>query len=138
MGRTVLVDSGALVAVLRKRDQHHEWARSHFEGLDQPCLTCEAVVSESFFLLERAPLGKEALCALLDRGVITVCFSFPQHLAQTLALIRRYRDTPMSFADACMVRMAEIFNNSVIFTTDSDFETYRKNGRQTIPLITPW
>ena len=49
-----------------------------------------------------------------------------------------YKDTPMSFADACLVRMAEIQNDAVIFATDSDFETYRKNGRQTIPLITPW
>ncbi|MEI8341265.1 MAG: PIN domain-containing protein [Verrucomicrobiota bacterium] len=138
MAKTVLIDSGAIVAALRRRDQHHAWARAHFEALTEPCLTCEAVLSESFFLLDRASEGKETLCALLERGVITTSFSLETNLAETIHLIRRYKDTPMSFADACLVRMAEIQNDAVIFTTDSDFETYRKNGRQTIPLITPW
>jgi predicted nucleic acid-binding protein len=75
---------------------------------------------------------------LLDRGIIVTDFSLEKHLAETEQLMRRYKDTPMSFADACLVRMAEIHNEAVIFTTDSDFETYRKNGRQTIPVITPW
>ncbi len=138
MAKTVLIDSGAIVAALRKRDQHHAWARAHFEAFDQPFLTCEAVISESFFLLERAQDGKETLCALLERGIVAVEFSLEQHMAETLRLIRRYHDTPMSFADACMVRMAETHDQAVIFTTDSDFETYRKNGRQTIPVIVPW
>jgi len=101
-------------------------------------LTCEAVLSESFFLLERAREGKAALCALLERRIIVADFSLEQHLGEVLHLIRRYDDTPMSFADACLVRMAEVSNDAVIFTTDSDFETYRKNGRQTIPLLAPW
>ncbi len=138
MAKTVLIDSGAIVAALRQRDQHHAWAKSHFEAFAQPCLSCEAVLSESFFLLERAREGRETLCALLERGIITTDFSLEEHLSETLHLIRRYKDTPMSFADACLVRMAEMHNEPVIFTTDSDFETYRRNGRQTIPLITPW
>ena len=43
-----------------------------------------------------------------------------------------------SFANACMVRMSELHPESRVFTTDSDFKTYRKNGRQTIPLLAPW
>jgi rRNA-processing protein FCF1 len=43
----------------------------------------------------------------------------------------------MSLADACLVRMAEQIQDAVVFTTDSDFRTYRKNGRQIIPLIMP-
>ena len=34
--------------------------------------------------------------------------------------------------------MAELIDDSVIFTTDSDFRIYRKHGRQAIPLITPY
>jgi predicted nucleic acid-binding protein len=137
MGRTILIDSGGIVAALRRRDQHHTWARAHFEALVEPCVTCEAVLSESFFLLERASEGKQALCALLDREIISVGFSLGQQLTETLRLLRRYDDTPMSLADACLVRMAELFDDAVIFTTDSDFETYRKHGRQRIPLIKP-
>lgn len=137
MARPVLIDSGPLVAALRRRDQHHAWARAHFEGGIEPFLTCEAVISESFFLLERAHHGKEALSALLERGIVLPEFSFAGERSQTVRLIRRYRDTPMSFADACLVRMAEQREGAVIFTTDSDFRTYRKNGRQVIPLIMP-
>ena len=138
MAKIVLIDSGAIVAALRKRDQHHLWARSNFEAFTSPCATCEAVVSESFFLMERAKQGKEILCALLEREIIKVDFSLTQHLEETVQLVRRYRDTPMSFADACLVRMSEIYQDSVVFTTDSDFVTYRRNARQVIPLIAPW
>lgn len=138
MARTVLIDTGALIAVLSKRDQHHDWARSNFESLTSPCLTCEAVLSECFFLLGRTPSGKKVFSSLLERGIVAVDFSFRDQLGDTLRLIQQYRDTPMSFADACMVRMSELHPNSAVFTTDTDFKTYRRNGRQAIPLLAPW
>lgn len=137
MAKTVVIDSGPIVAALRRRDQHHAWARAHFQAETEPFVTCEAVLSESFFLLEKAPGGKEALCGLLQRAIINVDFSLTEQLAETLRLLRRYDDTPMSFADACLVRMAEQTQAAVVFTTDADFRTYRKNGRQIIPLIMP-
>jgi predicted nucleic acid-binding protein len=138
MARTVLIDTGALIAVLSKRDQHHDWARSNFESLTSPCLTCEAVLSECFFLLGRTPSGKKVFSSLLERGIVAVDFSFRDQLGDTLRLIQQYRDTPMSFADACMVRMSELHPDSAVFTTDTDFKTYRRNGRQAIPLLAPW
>lgn len=137
MAKSVLVDTGPLVAALRTRDQHHEWARAHFEAATEPFVTCEAVISECFFLLERAREGKAALCGLLERGIIVVRYAFEDERAKTLRLIRRYKDTPMTFADACLVRMAEKSDNVVVFTTDSDFRMYRRNGRQVIPLMFP-
>jgi predicted nucleic acid-binding protein len=137
MAKIVVIDSGAIVAALRRRDQHHAWARAHFEAETEPFITCEAVLSESFFLLKQAPRGREALCGLLERAIINVGFSLSDQLAETLRLLRRYHDTPMSFADACVVRMAEQVHDAVVFTTDTDFRTYRKNGRQMIPLIIP-
>jgi predicted nucleic acid-binding protein len=137
MARSVLVDTGPLVAALRRRDHHHIWARAHFEATSQPFITCEAVVSEALFLLERAGGGKEALLGLLERGIVVIRYSFDDEITETLRLIRRYNDTPMSFADACLVRIAEKTDDSVVFTTDSDFRQYRRNGRQVIPLIIP-
>ena len=137
MARTVLIDSGAIVAALCRRDQHHVWAKSHLQALSHPCVTCEAVLSESFFLLERAREGKERLASVLERGIIVADFAFVAHREETLRLLRRYDDTPMSFADACVVRMTELHHDPVVFTTDSHFRTYRRNGRQAIPLIIP-
>jgi hypothetical protein len=49
----------------------------------------------------------------------------------------RYRNIPMSLADACVVRMSEIFPDPVVVTTDSDFIIYRRHGRQTVPCLLP-
>ncbi|MSU24758.1 MAG: hypothetical protein EXS32_13165 [Opitutus sp.] len=52
-------------------------------------------------------------------------------------LMRRYADRPMSFADACLVRMAELHAEAVVWTLDADFHVYRKHGRQTLALVAP-
>ena len=43
----------------------------------------------------------------------------------------------MSLADACLVRMSEIYNQTSILTLDNDFRIYRKNRNQEIPVIMP-
>jgi hypothetical protein len=43
----------------------------------------------------------------------------------------------MSFADSCLARMAEIIENSKVFTLDTDFRIYRKNKNEVIPTIIP-
>ena len=52
-------------------------------------------------------------------------------------LLERYKNVPMSLADACIVRMAELRAKSVVFTLDSDFAIYRMNSRQRIPTLSP-
>ncbi len=51
--------------------------------------------------------------------------------------MRRYQSVPMSIADACLVRMSEIYTQSSVITLDSDFRIYRKNRNQEIPVIMP-
>ncbi len=52
-------------------------------------------------------------------------------------LLEKYADVPMSFADACLVRMTETLNDPMLLTTDSDFRIYRRHGRQIIPGVPP-
>jgi predicted nucleic acid-binding protein len=47
-------------------------------------------------------------------------------------------DVPMDFADACLVRLSEIHAKSLVWTTDSDFNIYRRHGRQVVPVMAPW
>lgn len=138
MAGLVLVDTGPLVASLRLRDRHHGWTRTQLASLRGPLLTCEAVLSEAFFLLQTVPRGHDSLAALIDRGVLEVRFDFQDERDATLRLLRKYSDTPMSFADACMVRMSEIHRDASLLTLDQDFVAYRRNGRERIPLIAPW
>lgn len=138
MAGLVLADTGPLVASLRLRDRHHGWTRTQLASLRGPLLTCEAVLSEAFFLLQTVPKGHDSLAALIDRGVLEVRFDFQDERDATLRLLRKYSDTPMSFADACMVRMSEIHRDASLLTLDQDFVAYRRNGRERIPLIAPW
>jgi hypothetical protein len=78
-----------------------------------------------------------ALSKLLERGSIRVSFSFGDHQEPVLALMRKYADVPMSFADACLVRMTEVVADPLVLTTDSGFRVYRRNGRQVVPCALP-
>ena len=58
-------------------------------------------------------------------------------LDAVIRLLQKYADVPMSLADACLVRMTEVYSDPVLLTTDSDFRIYRRHGRQTIPSVMP-
>ena len=140
MARRVLVDSGPIVALLDRRDVHHQWVQHELATLHEPLVTCEAVLSEVFFLVSRSRHGASALIALLrDRLISTTAdFSYANESMEILRHLERYSNVPMSFADACLVRMCEIDHDAIVFTTDRDFLTYRRNRRQAIPLISPF
>jgi uncharacterized protein len=77
------------------------------------------------------------LFGLLQNGALVVAFRLEEHIAALRRLLRKYRDTPMSLADACVVRMAEVHENHFALTLDSDFTVYRKHGRVPISLMHP-
>ena len=135
MARNVLVDAGFLVALLSRRDAHHEWAAAQAPQFTPPWRTCEAVLSEAFHLL--GTVGTPSMAALLRRTAVLIDFELPANLAPVLKLIQKYSDVPMSLADACLVRMTETLSDAVILTTDTDFRIYRRLGRQTVPCVTP-
>lgn len=133
----VIVDTGPLVAFLRRDDAHHAWVTAQLASLDPPLITCEAVLSEAAFLLRRASHGADALLALVRRKLVRVPFQLEPELPAIERLMTRYADVPMSLADACLVRMSETHAGSAVFTLDGDFRTYRRHGRNVIPLIAP-
>lgn len=137
MKRNVIIDSGALVALLNKNDAYHHWAVGQLKNIRPPLLTCEAVISETSFLIGRKQHGIGVIFGYLQSGIISIPFSFVNEYAAVEKLMRKYSDVPMSFADACLVRMSEHYRDSCIFTLDSDFLVYRKNGNELIPLIYP-
>jgi hypothetical protein len=51
--RHTLLDTGPLVAYLGPRDACHQWADRQFAALRPPLLTCEPVLAEAYFLVER-------------------------------------------------------------------------------------
>ena len=135
MARKVLIDAGFLVALLNRRDGHHEWAAAQAKHFAPPWGTCEAVLSEAFHLLGSP--GTPALTALLRRRAVVVAFGLSNELKSVLALMQKYANRPMSLADACLVRMTEMVAEPVILTTDTDFRIYRRHSRQVVPCLLP-
>jgi uncharacterized protein len=135
MATSALVDAGFLVALLSGRDAHHQWAAAQAARLPPPWMTCEAVLSEAFHLLGGGGLG--GLASLLRRGALASRYAFADDMDAVLKLLEKYANVPMSFADACLVRMTETLNDPVLLTTDTDFRIYRRHGRQVIPCILP-
>ena len=136
---TVIVDTGPIVALLDADERHHEWARTQFDSLNAPLLTCESVLSEACFLLRRVGADATMPVSLVRRGALKVVDAVgSEDRAEAVAtLIRRYENVPMSLADACLVDIVERTENGSIMTLDSDFRIYRQARRRVIPLLCP-
>ena len=134
---SLILDTGPLVAFLNRRDGHHGWATEQWSLAAPPFLTCEVVIAEACFLVQPFAGAQAALLDLISRGVLDLSFQLADESQAVARLLNKYRDVPMSLADACLVRMAELHVQGIVLTLDSDFSIYRKNGRQVIPAITP-
>jgi len=108
MARNALVDAGFLVALLSRRDTHHQWAVAQAPGHAPPWRTCEAVLSEAFHLL--GARGAPGLSALLRCRALIAAFALDNDVESVLKLLQKENvDVPMSLADACLVRMTKRF-----------------------------
>ncbi|MBM3833970.1 MAG: PIN domain-containing protein [Verrucomicrobia bacterium] len=134
----LICDTGPLVAFFNRQDQYHRWAADQFDRISGPLLTCEAVISEVVFLLQDDGLTTDPLFEAVERGKLLVQFSAEEHWADLRRLVRKYEDLPMSLADACLVRMAELAEHCQVFTTDRHFRIYRRSGRHLIPMLAPF
>jgi predicted nucleic acid-binding protein len=135
--RVGLLDTGPLVSFLAVGLEHHAWAVDQWKELRPPLLTCEPVLTEAAFLLRRERHDTDPLFTLLERGIIRVAISVEREQADIRALMRRYRNRPMSLADACLVRLSELHRAAEVVTLDADFRIYRKHGSRAIPLRMP-
>ena len=133
-----IVDTGPLVAFFAKTDSYHKWAVEQFANAAPPLLTCEAVLTETCFLVSSAGGNPNDVLDFAERGALKLAFSLEAELEPVRRLMTRYRDIGISLADACLVRMSEIHAQCQVMTIDRDFLIYRRDGRRTIPLIAPF
>jgi uncharacterized protein len=134
---SVIVDTGPLVALLNRRERYHVWATKVMDTIEPPIFTCEPVLSEACFLLQDADGGADAVLQLVARGIVRSDFHVTAEIDALHALMKKFVSVPMSLADACLVRMTELDQRSVVLTLDSDFKIYRRNRRQVVPTISP-
>ncbi len=132
----LILDTGPWVALLCRDERHHAWAKTQFAHAET-LLTCEAVVAETCFLLTRAGFDPGKALAFVERGIVRIGMALGEEIASVRALFERYDNVPAALADACLIRLAELYEPCRILTLDSDFRIYRRHGRKTIPLIAP-
>lgn len=129
-----IADTGFLVAFANANDRHHEWATQIAAGLTDPLLTCEAVLAETAFHLESVALA----LAMINEGLVALAFDCRENLTQLERLADRYADQKPDLADLCLVRMSELFAKHSVITIDrTDFRIFRRNKRETIPILCP-
>lgn len=133
----VIVDTGPLVALLNRQDKYHAWVMTQMTDIRPPMITCEAVLAEATYLTSHIKGAREALIEMVGENFLSIGLQVQDQHAALLAMVKRYVNVPMSLADACIVRLAELHPKSPVFTLDSDFNVYRKNGRQVIEQICP-
>lgn len=129
-----IADTGLLVAFASRADAHHDWAVGVAKRVTDPLLTCEAVLAEAAFHLQDASV----VLAMVTDGLVTLAFDCNDHLPQLAALAKRYADRRPDLADLCLIRLSELNPRHSVITVDvEDFRVYRRNKRETIPLICP-
>ena len=133
----VIMDAGPLVAWLCPKDTHHRWALATLRPLPADIVTCEAVLAEACHMVAKDGVDPARVLEIVERGAVALA-PLGGEIQAIRVLMAQYRDQRMDFADACVVRLAELHPDSRTCTTDSDFKVYRHHGRQVIPLLAPW
>ena len=137
VGRAI-VDTGYIVALLNRDDDHHTWATRLLPSLRGPWLTAEACISESVFLLEAAGRESvESLISWLEQGLVVSRHFLPDALEPVRDEMFRYRRRRVDFADACLVALSDEHPKLPVVSVDSaDFAVYFR-GRTARRLFVP-
>lgn len=131
----VLVDAGAFIALLDRSDEHHQDVSAALDSVDGPLVTVWPAVSEAMHFLARIPRAQAALFDLIDDDGVSVAELGQADLRRMKVLMNKYRDLPMDFADAALVRLAERERLTRILTFDQDFRVYSLPGRARFVLL---
>src|SRR6266567_3468386 len=122
MPANALIDTGAILALLDRNDRWHDSCVSAFHQLRLPLLTSEAVLTELFHIVGDSRREMEAAWKFVRSGALALGPIEDAELPYVHALMSRYWDRPMDFADATLVYLAKRESLSVIFTVDhADF-----------------
>jgi predicted nucleic acid-binding protein len=138
MAEIVLLDTGPLVALADRSEEHHQWASAQLHRMHGPMVTCGAVLAEAGFVVRHHPTALARTRDLLERSDIISAEESQMLWLRAWGLMERYANVPMSFADACLVALAESTPGARLFTLDRDFLIYRQHDDKPLALLAPF
>jgi hypothetical protein len=125
-----------LLALVDESDRWHRACAESLQAFRLPLVTSAAVLTELFHLLGDSRHQRGAAWTFVRSGAVRVLPIDEFDLPELEALMEKYHDRPMDFADATLVRLANRESLTTIFTTDhDDFETYRLAGRRRFRIL---
>ena len=123
--KPVLLDTGVIVALLDRSEKLHKACAQTVREVEAPLVTCEAVITESCYLLRNLSGASEAVIENITAGIFQVPFQLSRDTAGVKQVLRKYKERKIDLADACLIRLADQFGTADILTLDQDFTIYR-------------
>jgi predicted nucleic acid-binding protein len=123
--KPVLLDTGVIVALLDRSESFHRTCAQTVREVDAPLVTCEAVITESCYLLRNLSGASGAVIENVAAGIFQVPFQLSRDTAGVRQVLQKYKDRKIDLADACLIRLADEFGTADILTLDQDFAIYR-------------
>jgi hypothetical protein len=128
--RSVLFDTGVFVALLDKSEKNHERCVAFLKEFKGKLFTTEPVLTETLYLLGPSIKAQRACIEFLLKGGASLIPQSKESLSRASALMEKYEDIPMDFADATLVSLAEEIDVVEVLTLDRrGFSTYRIRGK---------
>jgi predicted nucleic acid-binding protein len=123
--KPVLLDTGFIVALLDRSESLHKACTRTVRAVEVPLITCEAVITESCYLLRSLLGAPEAVIENVAAGIFQIPFQLSRETAGVKQVLRKYKDRKIDLADACLICLADQFETADILTLDRDFAIYR-------------
>jgi predicted nucleic acid-binding protein len=132
-----LIDTGPVVAYLNASDPDHAEVCAVMDDFSGRSVTTPAVITEAMYFVGATPGGARALATLVDQSGMTVYdVCHPTDLRDAALLMERYTDTPMDFADATLLVLADVLEVVDVLTLDRrGFSTYRTAEGRSMRLV---
>ena len=124
----LIADTGFILARWGASAARRAWFDYYARKYEPPFITADAALMEAGWRMKRPQLAP----LLLRDGDYVSKISLLEHGEDLLWLLDKYADRQMDLADACVVKLAELFPDAIILTTDrTDFSVYRtRQGRR--------
>jgi uncharacterized protein len=136
VGAELVLDTGALVALIDRSENRHADCVAALEGWSGPIVTTEAVLTETLYLVEPTWQAQRVCLEFFLRGAFLLIPSSQESLRRAASLMKKYHDLPMDFADATLVALAEELGTDRVFTLDRrGFSVFRLEAKRPFRII---
>jgi predicted nucleic acid-binding protein len=123
--KSVLLDTGAIVASLDRSERFHRVCVETIVVPGPPLVTTEAVIVESCYLLRNISVAAEAVLGNVAEGNFRIPITLSESARSVARIMQKHNGRRIDLADASLIHLASELNSPDILTLDRDFEFYR-------------